>query len=291
MTIAVVAGEESGNLLASDLVTSLRLYAGREVRLVGVGGPHLEALGLKSLFDPGEIALMGITAVVKSLPRLIRRIGQTARMIAAAKPDCVVLVDSPDFNLRVAAKIKAIDPTIPVVQYVSPTVWAWRPERAPAMRATVDHVLCVLPFEVEALRDLGGPPATYVGHRLAHDRNVVAARDAQARRMTRPAGEDKTLLVLPGSRRSEVAGLAAAFGETVAIMRSRGTRMRVVVPTVPHVAAEVRKAVSAWGEMPEIVEDPPRNGVPSQRPTLRLPPRAPWRSNSRSAASRTCLAT
>ena len=256
LVLAVVAGEESGDLLGADLVASLRLHSRREVKLIGVGGTHLQALGLKTMFDPSEIALMGLTAVLKSLPRLVHRIGATARAVAAAKPDCVVLIDSPDFNLRVAKKLRAADPTLPIIQYVCPSVWAWRPERAPAMRAFVDHVLCVLPFEVEALKRLEGPAGTYVGHRLTHDPNVIAARDAQSRRLGRARQDTKTLLVLPGSRRSEVAGLAKVFGETVSVLRARGNDVRVVVPTVPHVGPMVREAVAAWGEAAEIVDTP-----------------------------------
>lgn len=119
LRIAIVAGEESGDLLGADLVAALRKMAQRDVELVGVGGHNLEKLGLKSLFNADEIALMGISAVVRELPRLIRRIGQTARSIVAAKPDCLVTIDSPDFTLRVAKKVRAADPAIPIVHYVS----------------------------------------------------------------------------------------------------------------------------------------------------------------------------
>src|SRR5690606_38401249 len=151
LRIAIVAGEESGDLLGADLVAALRKMAQRDVELVGVGGHNLEKLGLKSLFNADEIALMGISAVVRELPRLIRRIGQTARSIVAAKPDCLVTIDSPDFTLRVAKRGRAADPAIPIVHDVSPSVWAWRPGRAPAMRPYVDDILCLLPFEPREL--------------------------------------------------------------------------------------------------------------------------------------------
>src|SRR5690606_30475612 len=101
LKIAVVAGEESGDLLGADLVRALRQATGREVRLVGVGGRHLAELGLQSAFDAGEIALIGLSAIIRDLPRLMRRIGQVSDLVAHEKPDCLVTIDSPDFSLRV----------------------------------------------------------------------------------------------------------------------------------------------------------------------------------------------
>ena len=134
LKIAVVAGEESGDLLAADLAAALERTSGRPIHIVGVGGRHLEARGLRSFFDPGDIALMGISAILRDLPRLVRRIGETARRIAEEQPDCVVTVDSPEFTLRVAKKLRQIAPHIPIVHYVCPSVWAWRAARAPAQR-------------------------------------------------------------------------------------------------------------------------------------------------------------
>jgi lipid-A-disaccharide synthase len=180
----------------------------------------------------------------------MRRIGQTATAIAAAKPDCLITIDSPDFSLRVARKVRAAAPKIPIVHYVCPSVWAWRPGRAPAMRSFIDRVLCVLPFEPEALRALGGPEGVYVGHRLAAHPGVLAARSAQA---ARPAGGRRQLLVLPGSRRGEVRRLLGPFGETLRLLAERGNGFDVTVPTVPHVAALVEEGVSGWPVRPRVV--------------------------------------
>jgi len=256
LRIAIVAGEESGDLLGADLVAGLQRATGRRIELVGLGGRHLEALGLVSLFDAGEIALIGISAILRGLPRLMRRIGQAAAAIAAARPDCLITIDSPDFSLRVARKVRAADRTIPIVHYVCPSVWAWRPGRAPAMRSYVDRILCILPFEVQELERLGGPPGTYVGHRLRHDDNVEAAAAAQAGARDLSDARVKTLLLLPGSRRSEVGRLLGPFGETVSLLRARGHRLRLVLPTVPHVAEAVRAGVAGWAEKPQIVTDP-----------------------------------
>lgn len=255
LKIAIVAGEESGDLLGADLVDGLAGVSERPVELIGVGGRHLQERGLATMFEPGDIALMGISAVLRDLPRLMRRIGATARAVAAARPDCLVTIDSPDFNLRVAAKLRAIAPSIPIVHYVCPSVWAWRPGRAPAMKPHVDRILCVLPFEAAELARLGGPPGTYVGHRLVSDAGVAKAFAMQsARTAARPDGA-RTLLVLPGSRRGEVRRLIEPFGEAVSILKRRGHELRLLLPTVPHVADLVRQSTAGWADRPEIIVD------------------------------------
>ena len=249
LRMAVVAGEESGDLLGADLVTALAALSGREIKLTGVGGRNLAAKGLVPLFDGSEIALMGFSSVVKDLPRLIRRIGETARAVVAEKPDCLVTIDSPDFSLRVAKKVRAADPSIPIIHYVCPSVWAWRPGRAVQMRPYVDAILCILPFEPDALESLGGPPGIYVGHRLASHPGIAAAAASQAARV--PTG--RKLLVLPGSRKSEVRKLIASFGNTVETLAARGSDLEVTIPTVPHVAELVRSACASWKVPPRIV--------------------------------------
>lgn len=253
LRIAIVAGEESGDLLGADLVAGLRMTTGRGVELVGVGGPHLQALGLRTLFDPGEISLMGIAAVLTRLPQLYRRIGQAAAAVTAAQPDCLITIDVPDFSLRVAKKVRAAAPGLPAVHYVCPSVWAWRPQRAPRMAAFVDHVLCLLPFEVGELARLAGPAATYVGHRLAHEPRLLDAAERQRTRQPRDPSAPATLLVLPGSRRGEVSRLLEPFRETIDILAARGTALRVLLPTVPHVEGMVRAQTAGWAVRPEIL--------------------------------------
>lgn len=253
LRIGIVAGEESGDRLGGDLVAALRAASGRAIELVGVGGRHLEEQGLRSLFNSSQIALMGIGAVVRDLPRLVRRIGFTARAITAAKPDCLVTIDSPDFSLRVARKVRAADPDIPIVHYVCPSVWAWRPGRAPAMKPHVDHVLCLLPFEPGELARLGGPRGTFVGHRLTADPDLIGAAAAQAVPRDLGPGREKVLLLLPGSRGAEVGHLLQPFGETVDRLRGRGSRLRVILPTLPRLRQRIEAATADWSTKPEIV--------------------------------------
>ncbi len=254
LRIAIVAGEESGDLLGADLMGALARRVDGPIEIAGVGGRHLAAHGLKSLFDGSEIALMGFTAVIGKLPRLMRRLRQTTEAIIAFRPDVLVTIDSPAFSLRVAERVKARLPFVKAVHYVCPSVWAWAPQRARKMAAYVDHVLCLLPFEPAALERLDGPAGTFVGHRLTRDATIADAAAQQSARLLRQAEGRRTLLVLPGSRRSEVASLLSVFAETVEVLRGRGREFDVVIPTVPHVADAVRAGVADWKVQPEIVE-------------------------------------
>ncbi len=246
LRLAIVAGEESGDLLGADLVRALRRIVSGRVELIGVGGAHLGAEGMDSLFDPEIIAIAGITAVLRDLPRLLRLVGQTARSLVAARPDCVVLIDSPAFNLRVAKKIRKLDPALPIIQYVCPSVWAWMPGRAEKMKTCIDHVLCLLPFEPAELVRLGGPPGSFVGHRLTSHEGLAGARAMQAARGG-PDPARRSLLLLPGSRRSEVETLAPTFAETAEILAARGNIFEVVVPTLARHEARIRHYFGSLG--------------------------------------------
>src|SRR5258708_16799271 len=156
--------------------------------------------GLTSLFPIEELSIMGLAAVVKQFRLILGRIGETAAAVTKASPDILVIIDSPDFTHRVARRVRARDPSIPIIDYVSPSVWAWRPGRARAMRAYVDHVLALLPFEPEEYRRLRGPPCSYVGHPLTEQIGVLRPGVAEQKRRD---GQPPVLLVLPGSRRSD----------------------------------------------------------------------------------------
>jgi lipid-A-disaccharide synthase len=249
LKIALVAGEESGDILGADLIQSLTALHGAGVDLLGVGGSRMQALGLRTLFDPHEIALMGVTAVLKKLPRLLVLIRTAADAIAAENPDCLVIIDSPDFTHRVARRVRKLKPGIPIVDYVCPSVWAWRTGRAKAMTAYIDEVLAILPFEVESLKALSGPPATYVGHPLANDSAIVTAAKAQmAREPDRFSDWQRpiTLLCLPGSREAVMRRHALMFGETLRELKSRGRSLEVIVPTTDRLRTELEHLTAAW---------------------------------------------
>src|SRR6185312_5296686 len=154
--VFLVAGEESGDRLGAALMRALKARTAGGVKFSGVGGRHMAEQGLASLFRLGELAIMGFAAIPARLPKIFRRIRQAADAAVAAKPDVLVIIDSPEFTHRVARRVRRQAPQIPIVDYVCPSVWAWRPGRARAMRAYIDHVLALLPFEPAVLRKLGG---------------------------------------------------------------------------------------------------------------------------------------
>lgn len=254
LKVAVIAGEVSGDLLGADLIRSLKARYAGPVELVGVGGEALEAQGLVSLFDYSELSIMGFTQVLKKLPKLITRINQTAQAIAAAKPDILLIIDSPDFTHRVAKKVRRQLPHLPVVNYVCPSVWAWKEYRATAMLSYVDHVLALLPFEPEAMRRLGGPPTTFVGHRLSVDADVLSVRQKRAERSLPADGQPKTILLLPGSRSTETTRLMEPFQAAARAFVERNGPTWFLLPTVPRQEKRIRELAASWPEdiRPEI---------------------------------------
>ena len=251
-TIFVIAGEESGDLLGASLMSTIMDRLGGRVRFLGVGGARMAKLGLRSIFPMEEIVLHGLSEAIVQWPRLLGRIRQMADTIVAADPDALVLIDCPGFSLRVGKIVRRRNPAVPIVDYVSPSVWAYFPGRARKMARYVDQLLAILPFEPEVHRRLGGPPTTYVGHPLIE--RLGRLRPVPGERAPLGAGTRPVLLVLPGSRRSEVGRLMQRFGETLALVVKRLGPLDVVLPAVPHLAAEIRARVANWPVQPQIVE-------------------------------------
>jgi lipid-A-disaccharide synthase len=248
--IFLIATEESGDRLGASLMKVLRQRLGGAVKFEGVGGQSMAREGLASLFPIEQLSIMGLAAVVKRFPMILRHIRETAAAVTAASPDILVIIDSPDFTHRVARRVRARDPSIPIVDYVSPSVWAWRPGRARAMRAYVDHVLALLPFEPEAYRRLRGPPCSYVGHPLTEQIGVLRPGvEEQKRRDEQPP----VLLVLPGSRRSEINHHMAVFGETLGQLAAEAVPFELILPTMPHLQDAVREGVKNWPVQPRVV--------------------------------------
>lgn len=249
LRVFLVAGEESGDQLGSALMGALVAGTDTPPSFAGVGGGRMAAAGMPSLFPLSDIAVMGMTEVLGRLPTLVRRIRETAAAAVAARPDVVVIIDSPDFTHRVARRIRRAAPNIPIVGYVSPSVWAWRPGRAKAMRGYVDHLLAILPFEPAVHARLGGPPCTYVGHPLIE--RLPALRPQPGERGV--PGERPVLVVLPGSRRGEVRRLLDIFGRTVALIAERAGPIEVLLPAVTHLADHIEAETSAWPVRPTVL--------------------------------------
>jgi len=248
--IFLIATEESGDRLGAGLMKVLRQRLGDAVEFAGVGGRAMAREGLTSLFPIEELSIVGLAAVVQQLPKILRLIRRTVDAVIQNSPDILVIIDSPDFTHRVARRVRARDPSIPIVDYVSPSVWAWRSGRARAMVSYIDHVLALLPFEPEAYRRLHGPPCTYVGHPLT---DQLASLRPNAEEQARRSAAPPLLLVLPGSRRSEVRHHMAVFGAALSRLKVDGVAFDAVLPTMPHLVDAVSEGIKSWNIEPRIV--------------------------------------
>lgn len=250
--IFLVAGEESGDRLGAALIAAIRKRLDGQIQFSAVGGTRMMAQGVPSLFPLGDLAIIGFATIPANFPKIMRRIRETAEAVVSAKPDALVIIDSPEFSHRVARRVRAHAPSIPIVDYVCPSVWAWRPARARAMRAYVDRVLALLPFEPKVMAELGGPPCSFVGHPLAE--HIDALRPNELERRLRLANPP-LLLVMPGSRISEIRRMAPVFGAAVARVVEQFGAVETVVPAVPRLSELVRAAVGRWPVPARVIVD------------------------------------
>ncbi len=250
--LALIAGEASGDALALRFLENLRQRLGeRELVVTGVGGEALVAAGLVPLFAQSDIAVMGFGPVVARLPLLLRRMEDAARGVIAFAPDLLLTIDAPDFSLRVARKVRARAPSIPIAHWVCPSVWAWRSGRARRMAPHIDRILALLPFEPAALERLHGPRTIYVGHPLIERLSDLRPNAEEAARRADAAAP--VVLILPGSRSSEIRHLMPVFGEAVARIAAALPGARFLLPAVAHLHDEIGQAVSGWPVRPDIV--------------------------------------
>lgn len=239
--IAVVAGEASGDNLGAALITALRARS-PDARIIGVAGPRMRAAGCEALADAEELAVMGLTEVLRHLPRLLKLRRGLITRFTAARPDVFVGIDAPEFNLGLAARLKAQG--IRTVQYVSPQVWAWRQGRVRGIGEACDRILCLLPFE-PPFYERHGIAARFVGHPLADQFPMEPDRGAARAGLGLPAGET-VVAVLPGSRMGEVSRLAAPFAGAAAWLSARRPGLRFVAPMVN--AAVRARFEAAWAQ-------------------------------------------
>ncbi|MGV6847774.1 MAG: lipid-A-disaccharide synthase [Marinibacterium sp.] len=260
MRVFLIAGEPSGDRLGGALMAGLRTLD-PDMRFTGVGGPDMAAHGLQSLFPIEDLSVMGLLEILPGLRTLLRRIDQTAQAVIAARPDVLITIDSPDFCLRVAKRVKARMP-IRTVHYVAPSVWAWRPGRAAKMARMIDHVLALLPFEPPYMQ-AAGMDCDFVGHPVATEPQAGPA-DIAAFRAAHGLGQAPLLTVLPGSRRGEIDRHAPIFGAALAPILAQTPGLRLVLPTTGAQADRIQALTADWPQDPLILDPRGRPAAAAQ---------------------------
>lgn len=238
----LIAGEPSGDQLGGRLMAALLEETGGRIRFAGVGGDAMEALGLESLVPVETLSVMGLTEVLPHIPRILRTIREVATAAEAARPAAVVTIDAPTFSLRVSKRL--VETEIPLIHYVAPSVWAWRPGRARRLARFLDHLLALLPFEPPYF-ERHGLPTTFVGHPAVEAAHGAPSREA-ARQALGIKPEAPVLCLLPGSRHGEVSRLLPIFHQTADLLRARWPEMAVLLPTVRTVGDRLEQEVAAW---------------------------------------------
>jgi lipid-A-disaccharide synthase len=252
LTVMLVAAEASGDDRGAGLARALRRRLGEGVRFVGVGGQKLRAEGLESPFDIAELSILGLVEGLRAYPKVVRRADETAAVAARERPDVAVLIDSWGFTLRVAQRLRRLDPDLPLVKYVAPQVWASRPGRARTTAKWFDLLLTIHAFDAPAF-EREGLKVVFVGDStLAADFN--SADPARLRAGIGAGPDDPILLVLPGSRPGEIERVMPAFEDAVNLLKSDRPGLHVVDPAAPTVAELVKTRVAGWSHRAHVLE-------------------------------------
>jgi len=238
----IMAGEASGDLLGSRLMHALKQKTGGHIRFAGIGGPRMQAEGMDLLFPQAELAHFGVFELLCHIPNILRRIRETAAAIRAQKPVAVISIDAPDFCFRVEKQVR--DAGIPLIHYVAPTVWAWRPERAAKIARFLDHLLVLLPFEPPYFAR-EGLDCTFVGHSIVEG-GADHGDAARFRARYGVTGHDVLVTVLPGSRAGELKRLLPVFGDAVRLLAARHKNLTLTIPVAHGMRARLEAAIANW---------------------------------------------
>lgn len=250
--IFLIAGEPSGDQLGARLMAALKAETEGRVRFAGVGGAQMAGEGLSSLFPLDELAVMGFFDVIPRIPLILRRIRETVAAVEAARPAALVTIDAPGFTLRVSKRLAGKG--IPLVHYVAPSVWAWKPWRARKIARYLDHLLVLLPFEPPYF-ERHGLATTVVGHPVVEAAQVETDPAAFRARHGIPA-DAPVICVLPGSRRGEIRHHEPVFAGALALLKERFPDLHAVVPTVLTVADLVTEAAARWAVPAAVLHEP-----------------------------------
>ena len=254
LTVMLVAAEASGDALGAGLAKALKRRLGDEaVRFVGVGGAKMAAEGIKSPFDIAQLSIIGIVESLKAYPRAMARLKDTLALAEREKPDVAVLIDSWGFNIRLAQALRRQTPALPLVKYVAPQVWAYRPGRARALAKAVDFLLSIQPMD-KPFFDRAGLESVFVGN-SALAKDFSKADPARLRAAIGVTADEPILLVLPGSRPSEIERVMPVFEDAVRRLKETRSNLAVVVPAASTVAEAVKARVAGWPFRAHVIED------------------------------------
>lgn len=254
LTVMLVAAEASGDALGAGLARALKGRLGdHAVRFVGVGGAKMAAEGIESPFDIAQLSIIGILESVKAYPRAMARLKDTLALADREKPDVAVLIDSWGFNIRLAQALRRQNPVLPLVKYVAPQVWAYRPGRARGLAKAVDLLLSIQPMD-KPFFDRAGLDSVFVGN-SALAKDFSRADPARLRSAIGLSPDDPILLVLPGSRPSEIERVMPVFEDAVRRLKDARPNLAVVVPAASTVAESVKAQVAGWPFRAHVIED------------------------------------
>lgn len=234
--IYLVAGEASGDVIGSRLIKALREKVPNCI-ISGIGGHLMAEQGLHSLFPLQELSIMGIMEVLPHIPRILRRLNETEQDILLKKPDIVVTIDAKGFSFRLAKRLKKY--SFPLVHYIAPSVWAWRPKRAQQISHFVNHLLVLFPFEPPYFEKVG-LPTTFVGHPLTEE-NFDTIKPTLFRKKFALTKDEKLICLLPGSRTREIYSLLPVFIEALQQLNQKIKNFRLIIPTFPHFETYIRQ--------------------------------------------------
>jgi lipid-A-disaccharide synthase len=252
LTVMLIAAEASGDDRGAGLARALKARLGDGVRFVGVGGERMAEEGVESPFDISDISILGLLEGLLAYPRIVRRADETAAIAAREHPDVAILIDSWGFTLRVAQRLRRQNPRLPLIKYVGPQVWATRPGRARTLAAVVDHLLSIHAFDAPWF-EAAGLPVTFVGN-SALSVDFSRAKPARLRKAIGAGPADPILIVLPGSRPSEIQRVLPAFEDAVNLLKAQRPGLHIAVLAAPTVAEMVKARVAGWSHSAHVIE-------------------------------------
>ena len=253
--VFIISGEPSGDALGGELMKHLKSLR-HELSFAGIGGKHMRAQGLRSLFPIEDLSLVGLGEILPHKPKLLKRLNQTVDAIKKTLPDVVVTIDSPDFSFRLGKRLKqdSLTKNIPIVHYVAPAVWAWREGRSKKIAKVVNHLMTLFPFEAKYFKQ-HGLKTTFVGHPI-FDKEPVRPNSLKVFKNRHKIQGGPSLCLLPGSRKSEIMKLMPIYLKTIRLLEDKYPKLSLIIPIVPRTKLWVKRFLNQLKTPYCLVTDP-----------------------------------